>query len=139
MLLGTTIMVSSLGYTIWCFLFVRKAFLSTIFLIIKVHSWHESNLDSYKNLNFSCDWALQSCSPNWDAWDWCFGFVSIAFLSTIFLIIKVQLWNESDLDFHNNLHTFCYGHYNHVHLIRIHNINDLIWQEKLFFPPFPYN
>ena len=41
-----------------------------------------------------------------------------------------------NLDTHNNLHSFCYGHYNHVLLIGIHDIDALDLQEKLFFPSF---
>ena len=59
-----------------------------------------------------------------------------AFLSAIFLMIKVHLSNKTNLDTDNNLHSFCYGHYNHVLLIGIHNINALDLVEKLFFPPF---
>ena len=28
------------------------------------------------------------------------------------------------------------GHYKHIHLIGIHGFDALIWQEKLFIPPF---
>ena len=59
-----------------------------------------------------------------------------SFFYTVFLIIKVHPWNEANLDACNNLHSFCYGHYNHVHLIRIHEIDVLDLQENLFFPPF---
>ena len=40
------------------------------------------------------------------------------------------------MDTHNNLHPFCYGHYNHILLITIHGIDALDFQEKLLFPPF---
>ena len=59
--------------------------------------------------------------------------------STIFLIIKVHLWNETNIDTHNNLHSFFYGHYNYVLFIGIHDIDALDLQEKLFFYHFPYN
>ena len=41
-----------------------------------------------------------------------------------------------NLDTHNNLHSFRYGHYNNVLLVGIHNIGASNLQEKLFFPPF---
>ena len=59
-----------------------------------------------------------------------------SFLSTIFLIFKVHPWNETNLDTCNNLDSFSYWHYNHVHLIGMHDIDALAWQEKPFFPPF---
>ena len=90
----------------WCFGFARKAFLSTIFLIIKVHPWNDSNLDSHNNLYSFSDSAQQSCSPRWNTRYWCFGFARKAFLSAIFPIIKVHLWKELNLDSHNNLHSF---------------------------------
>ena len=49
--LGTTIMFSTLEYMILIG-FVRNAFLSTIFFIVKVHPWNESNFDSHSNLHF---------------------------------------------------------------------------------------
>ena len=92
----------------WCFGLTRKGFPSIIFLIIKVYPSNESNMDSYENLHSFCDGALQSCSSHWDAWYWHFGFGKKAFLSAMFLIIKVYSWNESNLDSHSNLHSFCY-------------------------------
>ena len=56
-----------------------------------------------------------------------------AFLSTILLKINVHLWNETNLNSHNNLHSFCYGHYNHVLHIEIPDIDALDLQGKLFF------
>ena len=53
--------------------------------------------------------------------------------STIFLIMKVYPWNEVNLETCNNPHSFCYRHYNNVRLIRMHNINALDLQKKLFF------
>ena len=58
------------------------------------------------------------------------------FLSTIFLIIKVHPSNETKLDTCNNLHSFCYRHYNQVLLIKIPDIDALVQQEKVFFPSF---
>ena len=78
-------------------------------------------------------WALQSCSPHCDTLYWCFGFAIKAFLSAIFLIINVRSWNKSNLDTHNNLHSCCYGHYNHVLPFGMHDIGALYLQEKLFF------
>ena len=76
-------------------------------------------------------WTRQLCSPHWDTWYWCSGFARKASLSTIFLIIKIHQSNETNLDTHNNLYSFCYGHYNHLLLIRIHDIDALDLQEKL--------
>ena len=59
-----------------------------------------------------------------------------SFFFTIFLIIEVHRWNEMNLDSRYNLHSFCYGQYNHVLLIGIHDIDALDLQKKLFFPPF---
>ena len=81
--MGTTIMFSSLGYTISTLWIWKKSFFSTIFLIIKVHPSNEINLDA-----------------------------------------------------NNNLHSFCYWHCNHVLHIRIHDIDFLDFQEKLFFLSF---
>ena len=43
-------------------------------------------------------------------------------------------WENQDT--RNNLHSFCYGHYNHVRLFRMHDIDALDLQEKLFFQSF---
>ena len=59
-----------------------------------------------------------------------------SFLSTIFLVINVHPWYETNLDTPNNLHSICYGHYNHIPLIGIHDIDVLDLQEKLSFPSF---
>ena len=59
-----------------------------------------------------------------------------AFLFPNFLIINVHPSNETNLDTSNNLQSFCYGHYNHVHLIGIHDTDALDLQEKVFIPPF---
>ena len=120
----------------WVFGFLGKAFFSTISCIIKVHPWNELDLDSHNNLHSFCDWGLKSCSPHWDTRYWCFGFARKAFIFTIFRIIKVHPWNESNLDTSNNLYSFYYRHYNSVLLIKIHYINALDWQEKVFFPSF---
>ena len=80
--------------------------------------------------------ALQSYSPYWDTWYWCFGFAKKVFLPIIFRIINVNLWNKVNLDTHNNIHSFCSWHYNHVLHIRILDIDASDLQEKLFFPSF---
>ena len=41
-----------------------------------------------------------------------------------------------NLDTHNNLHSFYYGHYNPVLLIGMRDIGALDLQEKLFIPSF---
>ena len=55
------------------------------------------------------------------------------FLSIIFCIIKVYSWSKTNVDTCNNLYSFCYGHYNHILLIGIHDIDALDLQKKLFF------
>ena len=52
--IGIAIMFSIMGYTILMLWICRKSFLSTIFLIIKVHSRKETNLDSHNNLHSFC-------------------------------------------------------------------------------------
>ena len=121
----------------WCFGFAKNVFLSTIFLIIKVHPWNEINMDTHNTLHSFYCWALQLYSPHWDTWYWCFDLAEKAFFSTIFFKIKVHMWSETNLDFHNNLHSFCDWHYNHSFHIMIHDIKALVWKKKLFFfPPF---
>ena len=115
--------------------FARKAFLSTIFLVINVHPWNETNLDTQNNIHFFVIGTLIMFSTLAFI-IWCFGFARKAFLSNAFLVIQVYLWNEANLGAHNNLHSFCYWHYNHVCLIEIHDIYALDLQENLFFPPF---
>ena len=126
----------------WHFDLARKAFLSTIFLIIKVHSWNEANLVMEINLHkhlfpsilffigiiimFST--LVYAVLKLW--------ICKKAFLFTIFPIINVHPWNEIILDTRNNLHSFCYAHHNYVFLIEIHDIDALDLQQKLFFPPF---
>ena len=58
------------------------------------------------------------------------------FFFTNLLIIKVHLWSETTWILVIISILFVNEHYNHVHLFRIHDIDALIWQEKLFFPPF---
>ena len=123
----------------WCFRSTRKAFLSTILLVINVVPWNESNLDTHNNLHFFLLWALQSCSPYWDTWYWCFGVARKAFLFTVFLIINVHPRNKSNLDAHNNLHCFCYGHYNHVPLLGYKILRLWICKKSLSFHHFTYN
>ena len=120
----------------WCFGFARKAFLSTIFLIINFHPWTETNVDNCNNLHFFWLWALQSCCPYLDTRYWRSGFARKDFFSTIFLMLKVHSWNKMNQDTCNNLHFFCYWHYNNVLHIGIHDINALDLQEMLFFPAF---
>ena len=121
---GTTIVFSILGYMIIMLWICKKSFFFAIFIIINVHPWKETNLDSHNNLYFFL-MGTQSCSSHWDTRYWCFRFTRITFFSTIFLIMKVHLWNETNLDAHNNLHSLCYWHYNHALLIGIHD-NDAL-------------
>ena len=135
-LMGTTIMFYSLDRWHCCFEFARKAFLSIVFPIIKVRPRNMSNWDSHNNLHSFYDWALQSCSPHWDTRNWCFGFAWKAFHSTIFHIVKVHVWDKANIDTRNNLHSFCYRHYNQVLHFGIHDIGALDLREQLFFLPF---
>ena len=77
-------------------------------------------------------WVVQSHSPHLDAWYSCCGFAGKALLSIIVWIIKVHLWNGTNLASLNNLHSFCYGHCNHVLINGIHDIDALDLQEMLF-------
>ena len=54
--IGTTIMFSPLGYTMLMLWICKKSFLSTIFLVIKVHPWNEVNLHTHNNLHSFCYW-----------------------------------------------------------------------------------
>ena len=54
--MGTTIMFSSLGYTILRLWTCNKSFPSTIFLLIKGHSWNEANLYTHNNHHYFCYW-----------------------------------------------------------------------------------
>ena len=50
-LMGTTIMFFSLGYTILKLCICKKIFFSTIFPIIKFHSWNETNFYTHNSLH----------------------------------------------------------------------------------------
>ena len=56
--MGTIIMFPKLGYMILVLWICKKAFPSTIFLIINVRLWNKTNLDTFNNLHYFCDWAL---------------------------------------------------------------------------------
>ena len=130
--MGTTIMFSSLGCTILMVWICKKSFFCTIFHIINVLPWNESDLDTYNNLHSFCyghyNHALLIGIHDIDLQEKLF--------SLIFHIIKVHPWNESNLDTRKNLYSFRYGHYNHVLLTRIHDINALDLQEKFSFHHF---
>ena len=112
-IIAATTMFSTFGYTILMLLIWKKTFFSTIFLIINVHPWNEMNLDTHNNFHSFCygnyNNFLLIGIHDIDALD-----LQEKVLSTIFLIIKVQLWNETNTDAYNNLRSFCYWHYNHV-------------------------
>ena len=93
----------------WCFEFARNAFYSTIFLIINFYPRNERNLDAHNNLISFYYFILQSCFPYLDTRYWCFILAREVFLSTIFLIIKVHSWNETNFDTHNNSILFVIG------------------------------
>ena len=86
--MGITIMFSTWWYTNLMLWICKKSYSSHHFIIIKVHPWNVSNMDSHNYLHFFCTWALQLYSTNSDTWYWCFGFAWKAFHSTIFLISK---------------------------------------------------
>ena len=115
--------------------FARKAFLSTIFLIIVIHPWNKLNLDTLNNLHYFCyghsNHVLLIGVQDIDA----FGFRWKAFLSLSFLIFKIYPWNKTNLDTNNNLYFFCYWQCNLVLHIGILDINAFDLQENLFFPP----
>ena len=119
--------------------FARKAFLSTVFLIINVYSWNETNLNTRNNLYFFCyghnNHVFLIGIHDIDT----FGFAGKALVSTIFLIINVHPWNETNLDTHYNRHSFFYRHYSHVLHIGIHDINALDCRKSFYFHHFPYN
>ena len=96
-------MFSSLGYMLLVLRFGKKRFFSTTFLVIIVCPSNEWNFNSHNNLHSFCNWAQQSCCPYWDTQYWCFHFVR-KFFFAIFLKIKVNLRNETNLDSRNNLH-----------------------------------
>ena len=129
--------ISSYWYTrYWCFGFARKAFLSIIFLVIKIHLWNQTNMDTCNNCYSFCYWALQSCSSHWDTRYWCFGLAIKAFsppfsVQSKFICQMRQTWILKIIFI-----LFVVGHYNHFILIVVHNIDALVWQEKLSFPPF---
>ena len=83
-IMGTTIISSSLGYTILVLWIFKKSF-----------SFHQFS----NNQKF-----IREIRQTW-----------------MLIIISIL---------------FCYGHYNHVHLIGMHDIDTFIWQEKLSFLPF---
>ena len=134
LVIGTTILFSTLGYTILMLWVCKKSFFSINFLIIEVHPWNETNLDTSNNL-YSCSYwhynhVLHIRIHGIDALD----LQDKLFFP--FRVINVDLWNETNLDTCNNLHSFCYWHYNHVLLIGIHDIDSLDLREKLFFESF---
>ena len=67
-----------------------------------------------------------------DAWIWQEKLFFLPFSLLLKLICEIrQTWICVIISI-----LFFIGHYNHVHLIGIHEVDALIWQEKLFFPPF---
>ena len=110
----------------WCYGFTRKAFPSAIFLIFNGRPWNGTNHDTCNNLHFFCYGHYNHVLHIANTRYWCFGFVGKAFRSTIFPIINYYPWDETNLDSRNNPYCFCYGHYNHVLHIGIHNIDALV-------------
>ena len=118
---------SSLGYMMLLLWFGRKALLSTILHIIKVHLLIEKNLDSHNNLHFL----------------WLRTTIMFSSLRHMILMLWFSLksflfhhipYNQSlSIKWVSNL--FVIGHYNHVLLIGICDIDAFVWQAKVFFPP----
>ena len=135
--IGMAIVFPTLGYTILMLWICKKSFLSTVFLVINVLSWIRTNFDTHNNLlSFSqhgYNHVLYIGIHDVDVLD-----LQENLCLYHFLIIKVHLWNETNMDTHNNLHSFCSWHYNHVLHIGIHDIDALDFQEKLSFNHFPY-
>ena len=147
--MGITTMFSLLGYMIFMIWICNKCFSFHHFHNNQSSSVKWDKLGLLELSLFFLLWALQSCFPHWYTRSWCFGFVRKAFpstifciinvhpwnetirfarkafLSTIFFVINVHLWNETSLDTHNNHHSFCYWHCDHVLHIAIHNLDAL--------------
>ena len=134
MLLGTTITFTFMGTRYWCFGLALKPFPSTIFFIIKIHPSNETNLGVVVISSFLLLGTTIIFSSIGTGYR-CFHLAINAFLSIVFIIIKVHPSNKTYLNSHNNLR-FVIQHYIPIPLIRIHEINALVWQKKLYFPPF---
>ena len=116
----------------------KKSILSTIVLIIKfIHemrqTWIPITISILLVIGIAIMFSIMGCTILM-LWIW-----RKSFLSTIFPIIKVLPWNETNLDTHNNLQSFSYWHDNHVLLIGIYDTDALDLQEKLFFHHFPWS
>ena len=131
-------MIPTLGYTILMLWFARKTFLFTIFLKIKVHPRIETNLDTRNNLHSFCYWQYNH-DPYIGYMILMFGFARKAFLSTIFLKIKIHPSNETNLGTHNNLHSFCYGHFNMFSSMGYMILMLQICKKGFSFLYFPFN
>ena len=133
--MGTIIMFFSLGYMILMLWICKKSFSFTILLIINVQSWNEK---IWIPITISVLFVIG---------------IIIMFFSLGYTILMLWICKKSisfhhfpynscsfveweNLDTRNNLHSFCYGHCNHVLLLRIHDIDALDLQEKLFIQPF---
>ena len=134
--IGHKIMICSVGYMLLMASFGQITFFSIIFHRIKVHLSNKTNLDSHNS----------------------FHFFVIGHYNHVFLIgihdIGALVWQEKYFfppfsiksKFNYQLKQtmiqvtiymfFVIGHYNHVLLIRIYDIDALVCQEKLSFPPF---
>ena len=129
-------MFSTLGYTILMLWICKKSFFSTIFLVVKViRDVRQTWILIITSILFVIGTTILFSI---------LGYVILmlwickkSFLSTIFVIIKVHPWNEINLGTHNNLHSFCYWHGNHVLNIGLHDNEILDLQEKLSFHQFP--
>ena len=110
----------------WCFDLARKAFLSAIFHIIKVH---REMRQTWILLIISAPFVVGTPVI----------FILLGYMILVLWFGKksfslhhypynyTSLSTGTNLDALNNLHSFRYWHPNHVHLIRIHDIGALIW------------
>ena len=135
---GKVIVFSKLGYTILMLLICKKRFLSTIFRIIRfIQEMGQTWILIVITVLFVIGTTIVFSILGYMilmAW-----ICKKSFLSTIFPIIKVHPWNETNLDTHHNLHSFCYWHCNHVLRNGIRDMMLWIYKKSFSFYHFPYN
>ena len=104
--MGTTIMFTTLGYTILMLSFGRKSFYFHISLLMKlICDMRQTQILIIISILIVMGTIIMFPS---------LGYIILmlwlgkkGFLSTIFLIIKFSPSNESNMHSHNNLHSFC--------------------------------
>ena len=108
----------------WCFGFIRKTSLSTIFRI-KVYLAIGINIDLHNNLLSFNDWAPQIHSPHWDKWiDALVSWKKLEFPA--FFRVKVRLSIRIRTDSSNNSFLFMIGHHKCIPFIRVNDIDALV-------------